>query len=388
MAATSATDPRWFRTVLGQYPTGVCAVTASEPDGGRAGFVVGSFTSVSLDPPLIAFFPDKGSTSWPRIQAAGRFCVNILSADQEFVCRQFAAKGADKFAGITVRETASGSPILDGVVAWIDCELGDVYEAGDHYAVFGKVLDLDIENGELPLLFFQGGYGRFSPLSMAAPESRKVSAERLRQVDTVRSEMERLAEDVGARCIATCVDDDRLVVLAAAGGADSHAMPTLVGVDLPFVPPNGSVLAAWDEPAVVEQWLNVLPEDDRPQQSRRLEVVRQRGYSLGLINDAQREFASALDQLAHNPVASADDGLRELATRLNYDPLELTDEVRRDVRVVAVPVFDSTGRASLALTLYGFTEPDAHGGIDAIIERARDASRRATERLGGRFPEA
>ena len=61
-----ATDPRWFRRVLGQYPTGVCVVTATEPDGRRAGFVVGSFTSVSLNPPLVAFFPDKGSTSWPR----------------------------------------------------------------------------------------------------------------------------------------------------------------------------------------------------------------------------------------------------------------------------------------------------------------------------------
>ncbi len=164
MIATKASDPRWFRNVLGQYPTGVCAVTATEPDGGRAGFVVGSFTSVSLDPPLIAFFPDKSSTSWPRIQQVGRFCVNVLSAEQEFVCRQFAAKGGDKFAGITFRESGSGSPIIDGAVAWIDCELGDVHEAGDHYAVFGKVLDLGMADGETPLVFLQGGYGRFSAL--------------------------------------------------------------------------------------------------------------------------------------------------------------------------------------------------------------------------------
>ena len=93
------TDPRWFRQVLGQYPTGVCVVTATEPDGGRAGFVVGSFTSVSLDPPLVAFFPDRGSTSWPRIHSVGRFCVNILSAEQEDVCRNFATRKQDKFDG-------------------------------------------------------------------------------------------------------------------------------------------------------------------------------------------------------------------------------------------------------------------------------------------------
>src|SRR3954469_1109241 len=89
-------DQRWFRQVLGQYPTGVCVVTATLPDGSNAGFVVGSFTSVSLDPPLVAFFPDKGSTSWPKIRSAGSFCVNILGADHEDVCRRFASRAPDK----------------------------------------------------------------------------------------------------------------------------------------------------------------------------------------------------------------------------------------------------------------------------------------------------
>ena len=236
MERPSPSDPRWFREVLGQYPTGVCVVTAAEPDGGRAGFVVGSFTSVSLDPPLIAFFPDKSSSTWPRIERAGRFCVNILSAEQEQVCRQFASKGEDKFGALPVRASATGSPIIEGVVAWIDCEIEDVHEAGDHYAVYGRVRDLNVENGTLPLLFFQGGYGRFAPLSMAALESRSVSADRLRQVDLVRAEMESLAADLSARCVATSVEDDALVVLASAGSPHSTGLPTLVGVDLPFVP--------------------------------------------------------------------------------------------------------------------------------------------------------
>jgi 3-hydroxy-9,10-secoandrosta-1,3,5(10)-triene-9,17-dione monooxygenase reductase component len=75
-------DPRRFRDVLGQYPTGVCVVTATQADGRRAGFVVGSFTSVSLDPPLVGFFPDKGSSSWPKIERARSFCINVLSASQ------------------------------------------------------------------------------------------------------------------------------------------------------------------------------------------------------------------------------------------------------------------------------------------------------------------
>ena len=380
-------DPRWFREVLGQYPTGVCVVTAAEPDGGQAGFVVGSFTSVSLDPPLVAFFPDKSSTSWPRIERSGRFCVNILSSDQESVCRQFASKGEDKFEGVTVRAAASGSPIIEGVVAWIDCELDQVHEAGDHYAVYGRVLDLNVENGSLPLLFFQGGYGRFAPLSMAAPSNRTVSADHLREVDLVRAEMEQLADDLSARCIATCVVDDALVVLASAGSAASTALPALVGVDLPYVPPNGNAFAAWSTPEEVEAWLEVLPgAEQRAAQRERLRVVRERGYSLGLINDAQREFASALNRLAADRRAVEPEGLRELATRLSYDPVELTEKTLEDVRVIAVPVFDADARPTLAITVYGFSRPDSNGGLASYIARALEVSRRATELLGGTMP--
>jgi 3-hydroxy-9,10-secoandrosta-1,3,5(10)-triene-9,17-dione monooxygenase reductase component len=159
----SSIDQIWFRQVLGRYPTGVCAVTAIGTDGEPTGFVVGSFTSVSLDPPLIAYFPDRSSTSWPRIKAARSFCVNVIAADQEDLCRRFAAKDTDRFSGIDWRRAPSGSPILDGVVAWIDCELHAVHEAGDHFIVLGRVHALDVETPSLPLLFHRGGYGRFQP---------------------------------------------------------------------------------------------------------------------------------------------------------------------------------------------------------------------------------
>ncbi len=124
--------------------------------------VVGSFTSVSLDPPLVAFFPAKSSESWPRIERAGKFCVNILASDQQPLCRQLAGKQLDKFAGVTHRLSEGGSPILDGVVAWIDCQLDAVHGAGDHYIVLGRVTALEVEKPGKPLLFFQGGYGEFT----------------------------------------------------------------------------------------------------------------------------------------------------------------------------------------------------------------------------------
>lgn len=158
-----AIDSARFRHVLGHYPTGVCVVTACDSDGSTSGMVVGSFTSVSLDPPLVAFFPDKSSTSWPRIERAGKFCVNILASDQGDLCRRFASKGEDKFAGLSHRISTNGSPVLDDVVAWIDCSLYAVHEAGDHYIVLGRVHELDIARADQPLLFFRGKYGNFSP---------------------------------------------------------------------------------------------------------------------------------------------------------------------------------------------------------------------------------
>jgi 3-hydroxy-9,10-secoandrosta-1,3,5(10)-triene-9,17-dione monooxygenase reductase component len=162
--STASFDSATFRRVLGHYPTGVCVVTAVERDGAPIGMVVGSFTSVSLDPPLVAFFPAKSSSSWPRIQQVGKFCVNILASDQLPLCRQIAAPGPDKFRDIAHRVSANGSPILDDVVAWIDCTLDAVHDAGDHHIVIGRVASLEVERADRPLLFFQGKYGEFSLL--------------------------------------------------------------------------------------------------------------------------------------------------------------------------------------------------------------------------------
>jgi flavin reductase (DIM6/NTAB) family NADH-FMN oxidoreductase RutF len=161
----ASNDPKIFRHVLGHYPTGVCVITATQEDGTPVGMSVGTFTSVSLDPPLVGFFPDRKSSSWPKIEQARRFCVNVLAEHQEPLCRVFASKVQDKFAGVPHRLSAAGQPIFDGIIAWIDCDLHSVHEAGDHYLVLGQVHSLDIERPGKPLLFFQGGYGQFQPLA-------------------------------------------------------------------------------------------------------------------------------------------------------------------------------------------------------------------------------
>ncbi|GAB3629723.1 flavin reductase [Pandoraea terrae] len=376
------TNQKWFRQVLGQYPTGVCVITATEPGGRAAGMAVGSFTSVSLDPPLVAFLPDRSSTSWPKIESAGRFCVNILSAEQEAVCRRFASKAADKFEGLSYRMSGAGSPIIDDSVAWIDCDLHSVQEAGDHYIVVGLVRELQIESADLPLLFFQGGYGRFSPFSLAAPDTLGTITEQLRHVDMARLEMDRLASDLSARCIATARVDDELVIAASAGQTAKASVSTFVGQRLPFMPPTGSVFAAWQSDAEIDAWLNATSAPaarDRFKSS--LKVVRERGYSLGLINEAQRLFVTTLAQNA-NPRAP-DLALRELIQNLSYDPVELNPEVHKDVRLISVPVFGPAGDVVLALTLYEFPRPDGGAGVGPYIDRVREAAARVTQKLGG-----
>lgn len=164
----TAIDAATFRRVMGHYPTGVCVITARDDAGGQFGMVVGSFTSASLDPPLVAFLPDKNSRSWKQLEGVGRFCVNILAHDQLDLCRSFSAKGADKFVGISHRVSDNGSPVLDGVLAWIDCVLHAVHDAGDHWFVLGKVEALGVDHPGEPLLFFRGGYGSFQGLGSTA----------------------------------------------------------------------------------------------------------------------------------------------------------------------------------------------------------------------------
>lgn len=151
-------DPRHFRDVLGCYPTGVCIVTAYADDGARFGMVVGSFTSISLDPPLVGFFPDKKSTSWPRIAATGHFCANILAADQVHHSSRFASRAEDKFEGMDHGFSPYGQPLLDNVLAWVDCSIASVIDIGDHLLVVGAVRSLEKRDEGTPLLFFRGSY--------------------------------------------------------------------------------------------------------------------------------------------------------------------------------------------------------------------------------------
>ncbi|MDA8047428.1 MAG: flavin reductase family protein [Actinomycetota bacterium] len=153
-------DQGEFRTVLGHFASGLVLVTGLH-EGQPAGLTCQSFFSLSLDPPLVAMAPGKSSTSWPKVSSSGSICVNILSEEQEAMARTFAKTGADKFSGVGWSPAANGAPRLQGSLAWLECTIEDVHEAGDHWLVTARVIDLEATHGK-PLVFYRGGFGGFT----------------------------------------------------------------------------------------------------------------------------------------------------------------------------------------------------------------------------------
>lgn len=147
-----------FRDVLGRFATGVTVVTALE-DSRPLGFTCQAFASLSLSPPMVVLAAAKSSTSWPRIVKAAAFCVNILNDEQRAVSEAFSGPRGDKFDGVPWHIGTAGTPVIDDSLAWVECALGAVHDAGDHELVTGRVLDLGLGAGR-PLIFYRSGYGR------------------------------------------------------------------------------------------------------------------------------------------------------------------------------------------------------------------------------------
>ena len=154
-------DSRRFREVCGQYATGVAVVTARCGEGLPKGFTVNSFTSVSLDPPLVQFSLDRKASIFPIFQDATHFVVNVLSSEQRPLSSRFALK-SDAFEEVVYRSGTTGCPVLHGCLANLECEKFAVYDGGDHVIILGRVRQLHCAPSNEPLLFFRGSYGTFT----------------------------------------------------------------------------------------------------------------------------------------------------------------------------------------------------------------------------------
>jgi flavin reductase (DIM6/NTAB) family NADH-FMN oxidoreductase RutF len=156
-------DPALFRQVMGRFATGVTVVTTCQGDR-RAGITVNAFCSVSLDPPLVLICVEQRNYTHDLLIEAGCFAVNFLTSQQADVSRCFAAPGDEKlttFCGAATHEEATGAPVFDECLAFVDCRVEAVYPGGDHSVIIGRVEAL-ASSDATPLLYHQARYGRLA----------------------------------------------------------------------------------------------------------------------------------------------------------------------------------------------------------------------------------
>jgi flavin reductase (DIM6/NTAB) family NADH-FMN oxidoreductase RutF len=151
-----AFDSRDFRSALGCFATGVAVITAQPDDGPAVGVTVNSFSSVSLDPPLVLYCLGKWS------HAPG-FVVNVLAEDQKELSVRFSRSTLqERFSGLPVTTGVTGAPVLAGCLATLDCTREAVHDAGDHIVIIGRVQALAWREGR-PLLYYRGTYAELAP---------------------------------------------------------------------------------------------------------------------------------------------------------------------------------------------------------------------------------
>jgi flavin reductase (DIM6/NTAB) family NADH-FMN oxidoreductase RutF len=380
-------DPVLFRETLGHYPTGVAVVTAIADDGRPIGMVVGTFSSVSLDPPLIAFFPMSNSKSFAQLRHAKTFCVNVLASDQEPLCRQLATGGDTKFDGVRWRPGPLGSPILDDAVSWIECTFEDIREAGDHYIVLGLVHEFAVQRSTLPLLFFQGGYGRFSPGSfIAVPDPELIQAAQLAEV--IRSEVEEVSSSFGVNCsVLAKVRWDAVQVLTTNQSPLAEAFP--LGHRQPLIPPFGAVFMANAPEPDVDQWLRRAQDhsDERRELNRtQLDKVREHGYSLlaaGPEVVQRHEELLAAFELSGRLPRQERAVLQATSELADFFFTDLIPGERYDLANVVVLLPTKEGLPPMALRMTGLPKAAPTEQIESWIERLKRVAANAISSARG-----
>jgi flavin reductase (DIM6/NTAB) family NADH-FMN oxidoreductase RutF len=167
--ARPAFDERAFRDALGCFATGVTIITATAPDGSLVGMTANSFSSVSLDPPLILFSVRRTAYSLAAFQDASRFTVNVLASDQMALSNRFAKAGAEKWEGVEYRRGDGGSILIWGSLASFECDPHRMVDGGDHVVFFGRVLRFRCAGEGDPLLYWRGSCRRLAVPEAAFP---------------------------------------------------------------------------------------------------------------------------------------------------------------------------------------------------------------------------
>ena len=357
-------DPRTFRNAMGHYPTGVALVTGRAPDGELLAMVVGTFSSVSLDPPLVSFMPMKSSSTFRKMQECDSLCINIFGGEQESEMLSIAQRWQNKLDGIDWYPSPAGDPVLKNSIAWIDTTIADTVEAGDHWIVLCRVHDLEVTNPVPPLLFFQGGYGSFVGSSLLG-RLRHDSLPAIHAAHGASAELEDLADSIGCEVIVyAALSEDEFATVYSALGPDvsqEHRFASRV----PIVPPIGDTYM-FDKPDDVrDRWLakigassGEVPDEVRQSHCRRLEILRDTGHLIAHLPDdggaAYRQMIDATNEYLNAPLTPfAEKTIRELigSTTVDYTQREITADQRYTIGSIVFPVRDPAGEHTMTLRL-------------------------------------
>ncbi|KOS56373.1 flavin reductase family protein [Rhodococcus rhodochrous] len=353
-------DRGLFREVMGHYPTGVAVVTGRADDGELLALVVGTFGSVSLDPPLVSFMPMKTSRTFAKLRECASLCINIVGGEQEELVSTLARRWENKFDGIDWFPSPSGDPVLADSVAWIDTRITDTVEAGDHWIVLCAVADMAVTNPVAPLIFFQGGYGSFVGTSLLARLEHRLLSE-IQEADCARTAVEDLAHDIGCEVtVYTAVGRDEMatVLSASAPGIDPESG---LAQRVPIVPPIGDSLVFDLPPEDQERWLakaRGVEEPGRQLYRDRLDFVRAHGFLLSFLpregGAAYEGMRDATHRYANGRLTPAQErNIRErvVESAVDYTLRDLEEEETYDIGSVVLPVRDRAGGYTRTLRL-------------------------------------
>ena len=355
--ATPAIDPAELRRCLGSFVTGVTVITALDEGGVPIGMTANSFSSVSLDPPLIVWSLRLNARTFEVYSKARRFVVNILSDEQVDISNRFAKSGPDRFEGVAVTPGIDGVPLIDGCAAYVECRSEATYPGGDHVLFIGRVERI-ARTTRKPLAFGAGKYMVVQPHDVNAADADLGSGNvaTLNAIHLARPALEALNRET-----------DKTVGLGVWGNCG----PTLIwwiesthpldvrlrcGMVIPLLgSATGKVFAAFSAPELTAPYIEA--ELKATQRTAEAPFVSREDVEVHLAQVRERRLGSIRDAI-------------------------MTEINERGVNAVSAPVFDASGSIVLALTMMG--DSASFDENDPAVARLSDAAKRLSVRLGWR----
>jgi flavin reductase (DIM6/NTAB) family NADH-FMN oxidoreductase RutF len=366
---------------MSHYPTGVAVVTGRAPDGEPLAMVVGTFSSVSIDPPLVSFMPMKTSKTFERLQNCDSLCINIIGGDQQQELMSIAQRWEQKLDGIRWAPSPAGDPVLCNSLAWIDTTIYDLVEAGDHWIVLCLVKDLDVTKSAPPLLFFQGGYGTFVGNSRL-PHPRHDALPAIHSTHSAHDELQELADAVRCEVVvwAALSENEFATIFSALGpGVSTEGQ---LATRVPTIPPIGDTYVFDKSQEVRDRWIRKIGKTDdtvRTDHLRRLEFLERNRYGVCFLPDegsrAYRGMIEATREfLDRRLIPSEERIVTDLmkGTTIDYNQRDIIDDEYYDIGSLVFPMRDPQGETTMTLRLAQLPSHVSGAMVKAWIHEAKE----------------